>query len=197
MSEPAEGAEVRPFRFDHDFSVVPRRASSRERSQSPEQEAYEKACREGEAAGFAAGLERVEAVRRRLEDLARSLERSRQDLYAGLEEEMLALSLRIAEKVVRHEIRTNRSSLEGVLAAALEQVKGEERIVVRVCPEDLAAVQEALPALRENNGIEGKLFLAEDASISPGGCVVETDRCAVDARIERALEKIEEALRSA
>lgn len=191
--EPSGNLHVQPFFFDRDLSG-PEGATGRVELETLEKEATRIGYAAGEEAGFKAGLGKAQAVRLRVEELIVALERSRSELCERLEAEMLALTVRIAEKVIHREIQADRSALLSVLSAALKEVKDDERIVVRVSPADLMALQEILPELRQQLGVLGKLSLEEDPEVSSGGCMIETDRCEVDARIEKALQKIEEAL---
>jgi flagellar biosynthesis/type III secretory pathway protein FliH len=186
--------DVQPFSFDRDLSGPSEGSLEGIPLETLEREAYRVGYAAGEEAGFKAGLEKAQALRVRLDELLGSLERSRRDLCVRLEEEMLALTVRMAEKVIHREILANRSSVISVLSAALKEVKEDERILVRVSPPDLMAVQEVLPELVEQLGVVGRLSLQEDPDVSPGGCVIETDRCEVDARVEKVLQKLEEAL---
>jgi flagellar assembly protein FliH len=185
--------DVQPFSFDRDLSGS-EGATGRMDLEALEKEATRIGYVAGEEAGFKAGLGKAQAVRLRVEELIVALERSRSELCERLEAEMLALTVRIAEKVIHREIQADRSALLSVLSAALKEVKDDERIVVRVSPADLMALQEILPELRQQLGVLGKLSLEEDPEVSSGGCMIETDRCEVDARIEKTLQKIEEAL---
>ena len=197
MSSQAKSGKVRPFLFDRVLAEGRGRASGRAGSAGNQQSAYDEAYRKGEKAGFEVGLQRGQEVLQRMHELVQGLEKTREELYVKLEEEMLELVLRIAEKVVHHEIRENDNTRTSILAAGLRKMREEDRITVRVAPGDLAAIQEALPSLCEQIGVLGQVTLQEDPAVTPGGCTLETDRCVLDARIEKALETIEEALRKA
>ena len=160
-----------------------------------ERKTFEEARREGEKLGFEKGLERAEAVRQHLEGLIRELEQSRTELYTRLEEEILQIIFRIAEKVIHREIQADASIQRSIIAEGLKRLREEESVLIRVSPSSLAALQEALPILREQNGVLGRVTLQEDANITEGGCILESRDCEVDARIESSLKRIEEAFR--
>ena len=103
--------------------------------------------------------------------------------------------VRIAEKVIHAEIRSAESTRTSILEAGLHKLKDSEKVLVRVAPADLEAIEEALPDLKEQNGMVGKVTLQEDPEVSEGGCVLESDQCEVDGRIEVTLQAIEEALK--
>jgi flagellar assembly protein FliH len=184
--------EIRPFFFDR--VLAEEEARIRDTGEVQEK-AYEEGYKQGEQAGFDSGLARAGEVLRRLEGLILGLEKTRAELYGRLEEEILELVFRIAEKVIHAEIRSADGARTSVLAAGLRKLKDSEKILIRVSPADLALVQEVLPALRAQNGMAGKVTLLEDPEVSEGGCVLESDRCEVDGRVEVTLQAIEEALR--
>jgi flagellar assembly protein FliH len=187
--------EVRPFSFDRIFEGEGEEGKGIRDVARRREQAYEEGYRHGQKAGFDSGLERAGEVLRRLEGLILGLEKTRAELYERLEEEMLDLVFRIAEKVIHTEIRCEEGAKTSILAAGLRKLKESEQVVIRVAPDDLALVQEVLPALKEQNGMTGSVTLLEDPEISEGGCVLESDQCELDARIEVTLQAIEEALR--
>ena len=180
-------SEIRPFSFD--------RLLSREGKIRHLEEAYAEGYKEGQKAGFDAGLERAGETLGRLEALIAGLETTRAELYRQLEQEILDLVFRIAEKVIHAEIQSDDGAKTSILAAGLRRLKESERVVIRVSPADLELIREVLPALKEENGMTGKVTLREDPEVSEGGCVLESDHCEVDGRIEVTLQAIEEALR--
>ena len=187
--------EVRPFCFDR---VLAQEGEEEQRIRDLdklEEQAYTAGYQDGEKAGFDTGLEKAAKVLSRLEGLISGLERTRADLYNKLEQEMLDLIFRIAEKVIHAEIQADPSARTSILAAGLRRLKESEKVVVRVSPSDLALIEEVLPVLKEQNGVVGKVTLQEDPEVSEGGCVLESDECEVDGRIEVTLQAIEEALR--
>ena len=187
--------EVRPFAFDR---VLAQEGEDEKRIRDldkMEEQAYTAGYEDGAKAGFDSGMERAEKLLRRLEGLIFGLEATRAEVYGKLEQEILDLVIRIAEKVIHAEIRSADSTKTSILEAGLRKLKESENVLVRVAPADLEAIEEVLPILKEQNGMVGKVTLQEDPEVSEGGCVLESDQCEVDGRIEVALQAIEEALR--
>ncbi len=183
--------EVRPFCFDR---VLAQEGEEEQRIRDLDK-LEEQAYTAGEKAGFDTGMEKAEKVLRRLEGLIFGLEKTRAELYGKLEQEILDLVFRIAEKVIHAEIRSEGSTRTSILEAGLRKLKDSEKVLIRVAPADLVAIEEALPVLKEQNGMVGKVTLQEDPEVSEGGCVLESDQCEVDGRIEVTLQAIEEALK--
>ena len=187
--------EVQPFAFDR---VLAQEGEDEQRIRDLdklEEQAYTAGYEDGAKAGFDSGMEQAEKLLHRLEGLIFGLEKTRAEVYGRLEQEILDLVIRIAEKVIHAEVRSEDSTRTSILEAGLRKLKGSEKVLVRVAPADLAEIEEVLPVLKEQNGMAGKVTLQEDPEVSEGGCVLESDQCEVDGRIEVTLQAIEEALK--
>jgi len=193
--EPKKDREVRPYHFTRVFKQGFKEKTGEVSAASLEKRAFEEAYAAGEKAGFEAGMEQATMVLRRVEHLIVSLEKIREETYAQLEEEILALTLRIAEKIVHREISRDPSAFRVIVSMALEKVKEADQVFLRVSPSDFGMIQDVLPAISKERGISSRIIMREDPTMSPGGCILETDHCEIDTRIERALETIEKALR--
>jgi flagellar assembly protein FliH len=187
--------EVRPFAFDRVLAQEGEKERRIRDLDKMEEQAYTAGYEDGAKAGFDSGMEKAEELLRRLEGLISGLETTRAEVYGKLEQEILDLVIRIAEKVIHAEIRSEDSARASILEAGLRKLKDSERLLVRVAPADLEAIEAVMPVLREQNGIVGKVTLQGDPEVSEGGCILESDQCEVDGRIEVALQAIEEALR--
>jgi flagellar assembly protein FliH len=198
MSKVRQGnEEVRPFCFDRVLAEEGEEEQRIRDLDKLEEQAYTAGYQDGEKAGFDTGLEKAEEVLHRIEGLISGLERTRAELYEKLEQEMLDLVFRIAEKVIHAEIRSDDSTRLSILEAGLRRLRESEKVLVRVSPADLEAIQQVLPLLKEQNGVVGQVTVQEDPEVSEGGCVLESDQCEVDGRVEVTLQAIEEALKAA
>ncbi|BCR06636.1 hypothetical protein DESUT3_37050 [Desulfuromonas versatilis] len=125
---------------------------------------------------FAAGLE--------------SIHRLRESILKNSTDDMLRLVMAIAEQVVSCEIATNPEIVFHTLQKALHAAVRSDAFHVRVNPADFALVQEKKPLLLAGiSGLKNITFEA-DASVSRGGCLVESELGEVDASIESQLEEI-------
>ena len=80
---------------------------------------------------------------------------------------------------------------------ALQTVKGERKVVVRVSSKDEAAVRQGLAGLLQQHGGEsGFLDLLADPDLPPGSCVLESEMGVVEASLEMQLKNLENALLS-
>jgi flagellar assembly protein FliH len=165
-----------------------------ERLQAVEQEAYARGFSEGVKKG--AEMERVN-LRSTAETVSaffKELSRLREEIFRSSEGEVLDLAFSIAEKVLHQEVSTNRDVASAVLKTAMKDVLDREGLKIRLSPLDYHHLTEVNPdAIR---GLE-ELRNAEieaDESIGPGGVVIETLFGEVDARIDRQLNEVREAM---
>ena len=131
--------------------------------------------------------------RARLEGFELGLADGRQ-AAAAAERELVRLSVRIAEKIVKAEVASGaRVAVENLRRAVALAVRRRE-VRVRLNPADLEAVEKFLPELRREVVDLGRVELEADPAVSRGGAVVVTPEGAVDADLRTQLEEIERGL---
>ena len=105
------------------------------------------------------------------------------------------LAVRIAEKILGRQLSLAPEAIVDVVRSALDHVGDPRDIEIRVCPEDLHALEQGRPRLVERLKEARSIALKSDHRIPRGGCVIETELGVVDARLSTQLEAIERALR--
>lgn len=110
-----------------------------------------------------------------------------------IEPEVLKLAVKIAEKIIGRELQTDRKAIADMVAAALRNVRQQERLIIRVNPSDLATVEEFKSSLN-HAGRATFLDFEPDPKIQSGGCIIESEVGTVDARLETQLKILERAL---
>ncbi len=103
------------------------------------------------------------------------------------EREVVSLALAVARKVLGRELaEPSRTAVVELAAHGIREARHRRQVTLRVSPSDVAAARSAegrLGALLER----GALSVREDASLSPGDVVVETESGCIDARVETQL----------
>jgi flagellar biosynthesis/type III secretory pathway protein FliH len=147
------------------------------------------------AAGREEGMaEAAKNIEEALETLNQAV-KERKKIIKDSEQEILRLSLKIAEQIIRSEVSLHRDVCLNIVAEAIARVSDREQIIVKVNRDDLEYLKRYKDRL--TGMIDGvKSFsIIEDANIEPGGCVIETSLGFVDAKISTKLKSIEEALK--
>jgi len=128
-----------------------------------------------------------------LDKLARSIQEIG-DLRAKLRHEaegdLLKLALAIARKILHRELSADPESIAGLIRVAVEKIRMQEILRVRIHPQHHVAVQQVLARLSTGAPIE----IYPDRTMQLGGVVVETTRGEFDASVDLQLSEIERGL---
>jgi flagellar biosynthesis/type III secretory pathway protein FliH len=151
---------------------------------------------EGQNKGFEQGAQKIKPLLSSVEEALIQLNKIREETYEQIEKEVVELALAIAQKVICHEITTDRETVVCVAREALAKVDDPGKIKIKMSPADLQFINETKDQLSNLiSDIDNVTLEAED-SIQSGGCVIETDLGEIDARIEKQLQAVEESFRS-
>jgi len=180
-------ADVYDAKLEGDRLVGEAKAQAERELQAARDEA-ERIRRKAEAEGRERGLA---AVTELLVGARAAAARAR----AGAEAELRTLAVRIAEKILGRELKSDPDAVVDVATAALRHAGEPRELVVRCSPEDLAALERGKPRLLERSRAAQAVRFVADERVGRGGCVIETELGVVDARLSTQLEAIEKALR--
>jgi flagellar assembly protein FliH len=159
-----------------------------------EQESYEKGLSEGIRKGKE--LEKSQAFQtlQTMALIVKEMSMLKKNTLESLEEEIIQLSLSVAEKVIHVEVTTNREVIRGVLKEAINNIGDRENMKIRVHPQDFHYMMEIKnDFLKEFDGIRNVVF-AEDESVQRGGAIIETVCGEVDARLGQQYNEIKVAM---
>ena len=154
-------------------------------------EAEDQGTKAGREAGFAQGMAEVERLVDRTRVVLERAQDKRGEILVDTEQEIIDLVLLMARKVVKVISENQRTVVVSNIVQALRKIKSRGNIIIRVNLADLKLSTEHL-----NNFIkmvEGSksVQIAEDSSVDPGGCIIETDFGEIDARIASQLAELE------
>ncbi|MBQ7457138.1 MAG: HrpE/YscL family type III secretion apparatus protein [Desulfovibrio sp.] len=163
-------------------------AHAREEAQAIKEDA-ERVYQERHKEGYEDGL-----IEGRMEQAEKMLETGMQavEYLQGLEQQIVDVVTSTVRKIIGDIDAKER--IVGVVRTALDQVRGRQRVVIRVCPSDEPNVREALaPMLARVSSARG-IELVADTHLSEGDCVLESEMGVVDASLSVQLAAIEHAL---
>jgi flagellar assembly protein FliH len=145
--------------------------------------------RRAEREDTAARLAAFEQERRRqAAALMESFAAARDGYLARVEEEVVALALAVAARILRREAQMDPLLLTGAVRVALGQLGATTRVRLRVPGEDLALWKEAM-ALVPNLTLRPEIEAGEEMRL--GDCAIETELGSVDLGIRAQLAEIE------
>jgi flagellar assembly protein FliH len=162
-----------------------------------ESEAYEKGFAQGEKDGLEMGIKKNEKVIENITEILKDLVDAQENIVKKYEGEFLELIDRIVRKVVETAVSINVGSVRETILKALKLAVDSSELTVRVSPDDFDYVKEIKPDFFEKiNGLKSMTIIS-DSSISRGSCYVETHFGDIDARLEKQLDRISDAMRNA
>ena len=152
-------------------------------------EGRKKGLREGYEAGYSEGKTVAENEARKLHDLAAQLEQALVKFDAEVAEELVALSVELARKIIQHTLAVEPEAVVSAIRAVL-QTMPQSRAQIHLNPDDIALAKSHLGEVLD----QAEHVLIEDDTISRGGCRVETPGAQIDATMETRWRRTIECL---
>ena len=151
--------------------------------QAPYRQGYE----EGQAAARREIGAQMDAAYERLARTIEELSGLRARFRHEAEEEVVALSLAVARRILHRELTVAPDAILGLVKAALEKIEIREVHRVRVHPADIALVRQHL----EKMGLPRRIEVSGDPGLARGSAIFDSSRGALDSSVETQLEEIE------
>jgi len=151
---------------------------------------------QGERAGLDAAAARTGGLVQSLEQLLAGMEQLQRRACRDLESEIVRLALDVARKVVGREVQADVETVAGIVRDAVNRVEHAEQITIRMNPGDMQRLAELNPRRLDELAEAGRTRFEADASITSGGCRVESDSGDIDARLEQRFKIVEEAFQA-
>jgi flagellar assembly protein FliH len=169
---------------------TPSRAPSRGDVGHEIKSAYQKGIRDGQAAARKEMLAQMEAISSRMARTIEEFSGMRQRFRHEAEEDVVALALAIARRILHRELTIAPEALLGIVKAALEKIEAREVHRVRIRPEDAPAVKQFLDKM----GLPQRVEVVADPGLERGAAILDSGRGALDASVETQLSEIERGL---
>lgn len=179
----------------------------REMAHKEGHEAGEKA---GLASGLAAGQKRIDQAVARVNGVLNQLAQPLAEQPDRISLQLTELLCQMLVALLNRELALDSSGVVSVVQDALAGIEhGALRVQVRLNPQDLklwqtaGAQSESPETVGENRQgqdeiaippLDERVTLVADASVNPGGCLVDTEACQVDGTIETRLKQVIERL---
>ncbi|MPM20340.1 hypothetical protein SDC9_66769 [bioreactor metagenome] len=170
------------------------------------QQAYEAGRQEGYQAGYNEGVlkGKEQAVIEMTNEVSRAVEKAQNILDSAqqayketiieAEREIIKIALAVTRKILAREMDENPTVVLPIVKAALEKVRDQEHIVIRVSPEDYDLVIQAKRDLQIMIGRESALSVVNDHTVSQSSCMIDTSYGTVDASIDTQFEAVKKAI---
>lgn len=156
------------------------------------QTARQEGLREGRVQGEAAGRKSAEDATARLGAATGALESALARGIGGAEDVMVEIVFETVCKIVG-DLAPGTDGIRALVRRAAAHTTGNRPLMVRLHPADLAVLREA-GGTEDVLLSEPALCWVADEGIALGGCILETDRGELDARLETQLDRLRAAL---
>jgi type III secretion protein L len=117
----------------------------------------------------------------------------RDKTLSDTEQDILRLAIKLAEKIIGREIKTDKTTVVDIVSNALRNAKRQDKLTIRVSQTDYATVQDKFVELSQSSRTS-YVDIVPDPRVSLGGCIIESEVGTIDARLETQLRVLEKAL---
>ncbi|HET9320828.1 MAG TPA: FliH/SctL family protein [Bryobacteraceae bacterium] len=151
------------------------------------QGAYQQGFQDGQSAVQQELGGQLDAMASRLARTIEELSGLRQRYRHEAEEDVIALAMAIARRILHRELTVDPEALLGLVKAALAKLEVSEVHRARVSSEDAPLVQPHLDKM----GLPQRVELIADSSLERGSAILDSSRGALDVSVETQLAEIE------
>lgn len=146
--------------------------------------------------GYQEGLQTAQEDLERVKESLSAFFNAKQEIYDNIAPDILEISLDIAKKIIKKETIENPEVILNNIKDIMKGLSKEEaKITLRVNPSQAAMLKNDVPEVADSLGLEAKIIIVADETITEGGCLVTTTNGVIDATIESQLAIISEVLK--
>ncbi len=162
------------------------------------QKLIEEARKAGFAEGFedgrAQGSQEWEEQLRLAKETVECSKRDYQEKLESAEKTILALGIKVAEKILSEKLAGDPEQFLPLVMAALKEAKEYKEISLHINPEHYQAVVDRKDQLLQLFPQEVEMYIYPDERLASGSCIIESPHGRIDASVDRQLEEIRKAL---
>lgn len=153
--------------------------------------AYDEGFAAGQEAGFKTGTDEINRLIERTHKILEGVMLRREEILNETEQQIVDLVILMSKKVVKIISENQKSVVMANVLQALKKVKGRGDVTIRVNLADVKLTTEHIQDfIKQVENVKG-IQVIEDSTVDKGGCIVETDFGAIDARIQSQLSELE------
>ena len=175
------------------FPHLEKKENTKDKLARLEKEAYEKGFLQGQKDGLDLEKKQMKEKGRQFETLFSELSGLKARIHSETGEELLKLSVLLAKRIIKEEVKTDMHIIRRTTRSALKFVAEKSNIRILIHPDDMEAVKELLPELSAVNK-RAEFQIIEDNAIEKGGCILETGFGKINATIADQLAILEKEI---
>ncbi len=153
----------------------------------------EEAYTKGFAKGEEDGKSQYAAAVRSVFETVTQIGKEKEAFLEKSQDEILALSLRAAKKMVLAELVQTPEALLNIVMDAIRRITDKDKVIIKLNTKDADHMRQHQASIFAQMPDIKSLEIHEDARIEEGGCVIETRLGYIDATLETKLSILEKA----
>ena len=154
-------------------------------------DSYSEGFDQGHQEDYDKGVEEVNRLVERMHKMIEAVMMRREEILQDTESQIVELVILMARKVIKILSENQKNVVLANTLAALKKVKSRGNVVLRVNLEDVRLTTSHIDEFIQHvENVKG-ITVIEDSAVERGGCIVETDFGAIDARISSQLQELE------
>lgn len=144
--------------------------------------------------GYKNGLLEAENEISMLKDTLSQIVAARKEAYEEMSGHILEIALEVAKKIIKKEVSLSNDVLKSVLGEVFNELgSNEEKITVKVNPEDVEFAKASIPEILADSPIDAKIIVTSDELVEKGSCTVVASNGVIDANFTTQLSIIQNA----
>ena len=157
-------------------------------------EGYQQGLEEGTAAVRQEMSDKFNQSVKQAEKMLLQAEEARNRIILDADRQIIDLALAVASKVLAREVEENPLIILPIVKEALEKVRDQAQLVIRINPVHYSLLLEAQNDLQRMVGGQQAITILSDPSLGEADCLVETGNGTVDARLETQMTALRQRL---
>lgn len=146
---------------------------------------------QGHEEGYAQGEAEIQRLVDRMHKILEAVMQRREEILQDTESQIVELVILMTRKVIKILSENQKNVVMANTLAALKKVKTRGNVTLRVNLEEVKLTTSHITEFIQHvENVKG-ITVIEDSAVERGGCIVETDFGAIDARISSQLQELE------
>ena len=188
------GARVLSEPASIDNEIEERAREFERRFQSGKESAFREGFEQGKSRGFDEGILGVQNIENLLDKINKDIVDQRDDFILRGEKAVARLAVEIAEAVIGEAVmKSSKELLDFNLKRCLDVLGGSGKVIIKINPADYEFAEEQLTGRLSRDSDRFVFEFVPDPAITPGGCYIETNGGAIDARVESQFEQLKQS----
>jgi flagellar biosynthesis/type III secretory pathway protein FliH len=137
----------------------------------------------------------IENLRHKVHGFCAQLGQAQKAVFADAHSLLLAFCIEFSKKIIQTEVSLNPDIVLHVLTKALSYVADKERLVIKVAKDDWESASGKKDFWIPVGDKPGSVVIEADSRVEKGGCIVESNSGAVDARLGVQIAELTDIVR--